>query len=286
MKTVLQIIAIIALIACFTHSAVAQTFPAYTSTTVNDFADLLSDADEATLHTQLEILYRDTGIEMTVVTLPSQTPYAPNLTMEAFATALFNHWGVGNAQRNDGIMVLVLPDDRAMRIELGAGFGQDWNGHAARIVQRDFLPAFREGDYVRGIMTGSTSTIQEIAIPFSEGATQPPRDVGFILVASLFAVFGAVLLFLRRILDLFTRMRACPKCGQKGTLRVIRRTTMMATRTTQGQKEKTTYCTNCDYEKTDFWRTARLSSNTSSSRGGRSSFGGGRSGGGGASGRW
>ena len=67
---------------------------------------------------------------------------------------------------------------------------------------------------------------------------------------------------------------------------MIRRTTMMATKSTQGQKEKTTYCTNCDYEKTDFWRTARLSRNTSGSRGGRSSFGGGRSGGGGASGRW
>ncbi|MEO0745053.1 MAG: TPM domain-containing protein [Pseudomonadota bacterium] len=286
MKTVLQTIAIIAFIACFTHYATAQTFPDYTSTTVNDFADLLSDADEATLHAQLETLNRDTGIEMTVVTLPSQTPFAANMTMEAFATALFNHWGVGNAQRNDGIMVLVLPDDRAMRIELGAGYGQDWNGHAARIVQRDFLPAFRQDAYTRGIMIGSASTIQEIAIPFSAGATRPRRDIGTILVGSVFAVFGAILLFFRQILDLSTRLRTCPKCGQKGTLRVIRRTTMMATKSTQGQKEKTTYCTNCDYEKTDFWRTARLSSNTSGSRGGRSSFGGGRSGGGGASGRW
>ena len=108
---------------------------------------------------------------MTVVTLHSQTPFAPNMSMEAFATGLFNHWGVGNAQRNDGIMVLVLPNDRAMRIELGAGYGQDWNGHAARIVQRDFLPAFRQDAYTRGIMIGSASTIQEIAIPFSEGAT-------------------------------------------------------------------------------------------------------------------
>ena len=57
---------------------------------------------------------------MTIITLESQAPYAPDETLEEFATNLFNNWGIGDAARNDGILVLVLPDDRAMRIELGA----------------------------------------------------------------------------------------------------------------------------------------------------------------------
>ena len=155
----------------------AQTFPDHTTTTVNDFASVLPARSAAALRAQLTTLNRDTGIEMTVVTLASQAAYAPGMEMETFATALFNHWGVGNAQRNDGIMVLVLPDDRAMRIELGAGFDQAWNTHAARIVERDFLPHFRNGNYAVGIMLGADAVIDEIALPFSEGATKPPTNV-------------------------------------------------------------------------------------------------------------
>ncbi|WP_299686950.1 YgcG family protein [uncultured Tateyamaria sp.] len=264
--------------------ALGQTLPDYSSTTVNDFADLLPAPAEAELRAKLASLKRDTGIEMTVVTLPSQSPYAPTMTLEQFATALFDHWGVGDAQRNDGIMVLVLRDDRAMRIELGMGFAQDWNGHAARIVKRDFLPRFRDDQYALGIMNGSDAVIDDIARPFSAGADRPPKDIGSYIVIGVLGLFTATFVGFRSILDLGTRLRTCPQCGTKGTLRVTRRTTMRATRMTPGQKEKVTYCTNCDYKTVACWKTARLSSKSSSSRGG--SFGGGRSGGGGASGRW
>ena len=59
---------------------------------------------------------------MKIITLESQAPYAPDETLEEFATNLFNDSGIGDATRNDGILVLVLPDDRAMRIERGAGY--------------------------------------------------------------------------------------------------------------------------------------------------------------------
>lgn len=284
MRSALQPVALITALAFWGTVALAQAFPDFTSTTVNDFAGLVPDADERTLRTRLEGLKRDTGIEMTVVTLPTQAPYAPNMEMEAFATALFDHWGVGDAARDDGIMVLVLPQDRAMRIELGAGFGQGWNGHAERIVARDFLPAFRAEEYARGIMAGSLSVIEEIAVPFAEGATRPAGDYVRFAVMGVLGVLFVVLLRVRAILDYLARLRACAQCGTTGTLRVSRRTILRATPTTPGQKEKTTYCTACDYRDTIQWQTARVS--TSRSRGSGGSFGGGRSGGGGASGRW
>jgi hypothetical protein len=55
----------------------AQTFPDYTSTTVNDFADLLPDEDERALAQRLARLERETGVELTVVTLPTQADLRP-----------------------------------------------------------------------------------------------------------------------------------------------------------------------------------------------------------------
>jgi len=81
----------------FTTPSAAQTFPDYVSTTVNDFADLLPEADERTLSERLSPLERNTGVEMTLVTLATQSFFAPTMSLEDFATALFDEWGVGKA---------------------------------------------------------------------------------------------------------------------------------------------------------------------------------------------
>ena len=154
-------------------TATAQTYPEYRSTTVNDLAGLLDPADEAALTGQLTGLRRDTGVEMTVVTLATQADFAPGRTLEQFATGLFDHWGIGQAGRNDGVLVLILRDDRAMRVELGQAYGRDWDGAAQRVVDGQFLPAFKAGSYARGILTGSTAVIDDIILPFRAGQDAP-----------------------------------------------------------------------------------------------------------------
>ncbi len=259
-------------------AAVAQTFPNYQNTTVNDYADLLSDADEATLSKQLQTLRDDTGVEMTVLTLKSQSVYAPNLKMEEFATALFNEWGIGDKDRNDGVLVMVLREDRAMRIELGAAFGRDWDKAAARVVDGDFLPHFKNDDYARGIKQGTTATINTIVTPFLGGEEPPKQDSGGWLIGVFVAVFG--LFFGRRwIGDKMARFRTCPNCGQRG-LEQTRRTIRSATKSSTGLGRKRVTCSHCNYENESDYTISRLSSGSSSS------FGGGSSGGGGASGRW
>ncbi|MFL4470941.1 YgcG family protein [Tateyamaria armeniaca] len=263
----------------------AQTYPDYISTDINDFAGLLVDDEERErVKDRLVTLRQDTGIEMTVVTLPSQDAYAPRLTLEDFATGLFNHWGIGDSTRNDGIMVLVLPEDRAMRIELGAGFGQDWNHVAQRIVDEDFLPSFRDEDYQRGIEAGSAAVIERIALPFVEGRPAPAPPENTSLPWQTVPLFGGIiLLFMLRgwVSDIFIRLRTCPKCGRKGTLRASRRTVQSATTNMTGRAERTVWCVACDYHDVSMITLARRTGSTSSG-----GFGGGRSGGGGASGRW
>ncbi|MCR9107913.1 YgcG family protein [Marivita sp. XM-24bin2] len=256
----------------------AQTYPDYDRTTITDRADLLTDAQETALDTRLNGLRGDTGIELAVLTLPSQIPYAADQTLEQFATGLFDHWGIGNATRNDGILVLILSDDRAMRIELGAGYGRDWDRVAANVVDRSFLPAFSNDDYATGITEGVEDVIASIALPFSEGTEAPASDdlPPWMVIAS---VIGALLIAARRILgDLLARLRPCPSCGRR-TLRRKRKTPVSPTRTSTGRAETVTRCNACSYHDVQTYTISRISSS-------RSSFGGGRSGGGGASGRW
>ena len=148
------------------NTALAQSYPEYNTTTVNDYAGLLDDASQARVVAQLDALKKETGVEMTVLTLSRQDMFAPDQTREQFATGLFNEWGIGDKRSNDGVLVLVLRTDRAMRIELGKAYGRDWDRAAARVIDRSFLPAFKEDRYQDGIEAGVTDTINTIVTPF------------------------------------------------------------------------------------------------------------------------
>lgn len=259
----------------------AQTYPAHERTTVNDYADLLSDADEAALSAQLRQLRRDTGVEMTVLTLEAQAAYAPDMSLERFATGLFNHWGIGNAARNDGVLVLVIADDRAMRVELGEGYGRTWDRVAREVVDDVFLPAFARDDYAQGIRRGSTAVISKIVRPARAGEDAPEGggDGNGMWMFGGFAVLILLSNGWRRIGDGLARFRSCPQCHQRG-LRQTRRVTQSATRHTGGHGMKRVQCQHCDYDHEIPYTIARISSGRSGG------FGGGSSGGGGASGRW
>lgn len=265
----------------------AQTFPDPASTTVNDYADLLPPEEERALSQRLARLERDTGVEMTVVTLSTRSAFAPDMTLEDYATALFDAWGVGKAATNDGVMVLVFRDDRAMRLELGAAYGRDWDTVARDVVDRSFLDAFAAGDYPRGLAEGTEATIERIVMPFRSGAEAPAGGGGgadggggdWLLVAGFLAV--ALLATGRKwIGDQIVRLRRCPRCGRRG-LRQVRNTLMAASPTLAGMGERIRRCEYCGHEERETFPIPRLRR----SSGGRS-FGGGRSGGGGASGRW
>ena len=135
--------------------AMAQDLPQWQSTMVNDFAGLLTPEDAAGIDRMLADLRDQTGVEGTVVTLPDRARYGGKDGLEPFATRLFNHWGVGDAQRNNGFMLLVLTADREARIELGRGYQNDADIIAQDITRRTLLPAFRDGRMSQGIRDGT-----------------------------------------------------------------------------------------------------------------------------------
>lgn len=204
----------------------AQDYPAYTNVYINDFGQLLTDQEETEIRRELIDLFDRTGIEAVVVTMATMKAYGHQGQIEPFATGLFNHWGVGNAERNDGVMVLVAKDDRKMRIELGAGYDRPMDRKMQQIIDQHMLPSFRKGLFGAGIQDG----VDELIGVLRAKVGQP---VGFMervvdkasrgtwavktLVFSLLA--GAVVLSFNLIQSWRrNRPRLCPVDGHKMVL--------------------------------------------------------------------
>lgn len=143
--------------------AFAQSYPDYGELHVNDFADLLTPSEEADIRADLIELRDKRDIEFTVVTIKLMSDYGHFGPIEPFATGLFNAWGVGNANRNDGVMMLISRFDRKIRIEVGSGYGTRLNAPMKRIIDDRITPHFKAGDYPQGIRRGVDAVIYELA---------------------------------------------------------------------------------------------------------------------------
>jgi len=118
---------------------------------VNDFAGVLDGPAAAELDALLRGVERDTSAEVAVATVQS----LDGLSVEEYANRLFQRWGIGKKGKDNGVLVLVAPTERKMRIEVGYGLEPVLpDGLAGEIIRTDFLPRFRENDYRAGIEQG------------------------------------------------------------------------------------------------------------------------------------
>ncbi|WP_165352778.1 TPM domain-containing protein [Loktanella sp. IMCC34160] len=268
--------------------AQAQLFPDPDSTTVNDFSGLIDDETTVRLVETLTKLEAETGVELTVVTLSSLAYYAEDMTVEEYARALFDHWGVGKAATNDGILMMVFRDDRELWIELGLGYDNNWNYEAQGTVNTDILPQFRDGNYSAGIEAGVEGLIRRIVTPFKAGADAPERSGGgtngFAILAAFLGIPIALVAGGFGFAAWRRRNQPCESCGQKGLNRQ-KEVLTKATRGRKGEGRLTLTCPHCGHVATSTYAIAALSTSSNSSSSG-GSFGGGSSGGGGAGGSW
>jgi uncharacterized protein len=186
----------------FPTTAFTETYPAHPSLEVNDYGTVLSDAEEAEIAVWLEVLAATKGVEFTVLTIDSMKEYGWKGEIEPYATRLFNAWGVGNAQRNDGILMLVAVDDRQMRIELGAGYAKSWDAKMQRVIDAEILPDFRSGSYATGIRDGVAHVIKDVTGAYPNGYGEP-KDSKFMLFVKS-TLIGAVLM----LIIIFGKVRA------------------------------------------------------------------------------
>ncbi|MEG3181735.1 TPM domain-containing protein [Sphingomonas sp. LT1P40] len=141
--------------------AQAKQLPALTGRVV-DNADLLSANREALLTWALAETERNTKHQFVVVTVPTLGGRA----IEAFGLALGNHWGIGRKGYDDGVLLIVAPNERKVRIEVGCGLEKTLtNAEASVIIEKTILPRIRAGNMAGGILAGSAAIIREIDTP-------------------------------------------------------------------------------------------------------------------------
>lgn len=136
-------------------------FPKPTSNKyVNDYVNILPANVSDELISIGNELYQKTGAEAAVVVIDT----TGDLSIEEYANELFREWGIGNKEKNNGVLLLVAVNDRKMRIEVGYGLeGILPDGKTGRIRDEYILPYFKEENYTEGILNGYKVICGEVA---------------------------------------------------------------------------------------------------------------------------
>ncbi|MBI2569680.1 MAG: TPM domain-containing protein [Candidatus Schekmanbacteria bacterium] len=143
--------------------AQAGQYPRRAALHINDYAKLLAAPDNAQIQHWLTDLDQRQGIEAVVVTINAYKEYATGEeSFEAFATNLFNRWGIGDATKNNGAMMLVSVRDRAVRIELGAAYGSGFSPEMDEVIQEHVIPHFKRSAFSKGIANGVQQMVKKL----------------------------------------------------------------------------------------------------------------------------
>ena len=178
------------------------TFPALTGRVV-DQGELLSPEKEAELTARLEKLEQDTSDQLVVVTVDS----LQDRDIADYGYQLGRAWAIGQSAENNGVLLIVAPNERKVRIEVGYGLEPILtDALSALIIHEQILPAFRNGGYERGITQGVDAIEAQLRLDPAEAqaraaeAEAPDAEVPIaILFFVLFGVFMLVMSFVSAV---------------------------------------------------------------------------------------
>lgn len=208
---------------------------------VSDHAEMIDPETEARLNELLEKAHKDLTVEITIVTV--ETVDLP--TPKDFATALFEHWGVGHEWVDNGLLILMVKDAR--RLEMETGYGLEavlTDGWLKRMQEAEMVPHFRQGNFGQGLFRGAELTVEKVSTerhavkatdepPPQEVWFGVPRDnivgrvilfsvpialVGFFMFIFYNIIFGSRRKFSKDSLSSFadtsSHVPVCPKCEE------------------------------------------------------------------------
>ncbi len=301
------LIALLIPVSAFSLSVDEVPNPRHTNSWTSDQANMLSAAAEDRIDARIDELEDKTGVEIAVVTVGSVDAATPR----DFGTRLFNHWGIGKAGEDNGLLVLMVEDERRLEMETGYGLEPELpDAWLKRMQESTMVPHFRAGNFDRGLEAGVEAVVERLAPglaapaasddPFQAEPTLPDLDFDpptvptpepssppassrssceggstfvYILLIFAFVVISIVVNHVRR---------TCPRCDVQ-----------MSRDRTDSSDSSSSHVYTCDC---GFRRVINVSTNSGGSfgssgssfgsSGGGGSFGGGSSGGGGAGSSW
>ena len=136
---------------------------------INDFAGVLDQTAVETLRMLAADVEAQTTAEIAVATVTS----LDGMSVEEYANRLFKEWGIGQKGVNNGVLILVAPSERKMRIEVGYGLEPILpDGLAGQIIREQFTPAFKDSRFSEGILLGT----QKVAEVVRRNHTLTPEE--------------------------------------------------------------------------------------------------------------
>lgn len=138
---------------------------------VNDFADVISAENESYILQNSEALASKTRAQVVVATTKS----LEERPIDDYAVDMFRRWNVGDKEKNNGVLILLAPNEREIRIEVGYGLeGRINDSKAGRLIDEYAVPCFKNDDWDGGICALYSAVMSEV---YSEYGLEMPEDV-------------------------------------------------------------------------------------------------------------
>lgn len=158
---------------------------------VSDLTATLSSGQQAALEQRLQDFERAKGSQVAVLVVPTTAPE----TIEQYSLRVVEAWKLGRKKIDDGVLLIVAKDDRALRIEVGYGLeGVLPDAIAKRIIEEIIVPQFRAGSFAEGIQAGVEQIIKVIdgeplpppaALPSGSLSERALDNYGFLFMGAL-----------------------------------------------------------------------------------------------------
>jgi uncharacterized protein len=197
-----RLAALLALLLALVSSAAWAQLPARPEGPIADYANVLSAADSAALEAKLRAYNQSTGRAIIVATVPS----LDGEEIEPYAQKLAESWGIGGEKSENGVLFLVAPSERKLRIHTARGVQERMTDiMSGRIIRDTVVPEFKAGNMSGGIVAGVDAIIAQLdmdpaqarAIEEAQAAADRARQSeGGFPIGALFWLFFVFLFFI------------------------------------------------------------------------------------------
>lgn len=196
-----------------------QGLPTLADAPVNDLAHVIDPSSAAEIDRRVRALKQASGDVVMVVTVDTVGSYG---SIEEYSVRLFERAKIGSREKDNGVLILLAVKDRKVRIYPGYGLEEFiTDGFAGETIRQAMLPAFRDGQYGRGLLDGTTRVIQRIAqrrgvsLTDVPPAEQPVHDTP--LPGWVIPVGVVILILVLRAMSRSQRRPRFPPRGRGGT---------------------------------------------------------------------
>ncbi|MGZ8402908.1 MAG: TPM domain-containing protein [Rhodoplanes sp.] len=187
--------------------AYALTFPPLTGRVVDE-AGILDQPTRDALERKLADFENKTTVQLVVVTLKS----LQGTSIEDYGYQLGRHWQIGQRDKNSGALLIVAPNERKVRIEVGYGLeGNLTDAVSKLIIENSILPRFKANDYAGGINRGVDDIIQVVTLDpeeWKQRAKQRPDDQSAIVDIIIFVLL--LIVFIMVVRSIIRQSQAYP----------------------------------------------------------------------------